>query len=77
MEKDLKESVLPSSSCWHRMKLSSQKLPSEAGDRVKSLCDRRKTAKAVLKTHCAHYGLATTGPKNSLAERILTQSNVP
>ena len=56
---------------------SSKKLSSEAEDRVKSLRDWRRTAKAVLKTRCAHYGLATTGPKNSLAERIFSHFNMP
>ena len=36
-----------------------------------------QTAKAVLELRCAHYGLATTGPKNSLAERIFTYFNGP
>ena len=56
---------------------STKKLPSEEEDRIKSLRDWRRTPKAVLKTRCAQYGLATTGPKNSLAERLFTHFNVP
>ena len=53
------------------------RLPSVEKDRAKTLRDWRRTAKAVLKARCAHYGLATTGPKNSLAERIFTHFKVP
>ena len=56
----------------------SKKLPSETEDRVKTLRNWRRTAKAVLKARCAHYGLSHDWPtKNSLAERIFTHFNVP
>eukprot|EP00112_Aurelia_sp_Birch-Aquarium-sp1_P004229 Seg14778.1 transcript_id=Seg14778.1/GoldUCD/mRNA.D3Y31 product="hypothetical protein" protein_id=Seg14778.1/GoldUCD/D3Y31 len=49
----------------------------EAEDRIKSLREWRRTAKAVLKIRCAKYGLATSGPKNTLAERIFSHFNEP
>ena len=57
------ESVLVSPSCRPRMEPLSKKLPLETEDRVKTLRDWRRTAKAVLKARCAQYGLSHDWPK--------------
>ena len=73
----LEESVLVSPSCRPRMGPLSTKLPSETEVRVKTLRDWRRTAKAVLKARCAHYGLSHDWPKELVSRAHFTHFNLP